>query len=450
MQQVRIFLFLFLSFFSTNIFSEENKSKFSESECFKNLLNSVVKIDVWEETQSDGSSILTRSIGSGVILSDDGHILTNAHVVNLYAKKIIVTLANLEKVGASLLGWDHWTDLAVIKLDMDDIKRRRLKFSHSRLGDSNELETGETVYAVGTPHGFARTVTRGIISNLERFFEGNVIDRGYEVGSFNTWIQTDAAINRGNSGGPLAISDGTVIGINTRKYLGAENLSFAVPSNIAKRVFADLKARGNVERSYIGISLDPIQDMENFFELDTNKGVLIRNVDVGSPAALEGIMSGDILLKINDNIVDGRFPEQIPGIMNYIAVLPVNSEVSLEILKNGKTRVYKLKTELLESRIGKEFPFEKWGVGVREITKVFARESKINEDSNLLVIGIRNGFPFDIGKVNVGDIITRIDGKLVRNIDELKVAYQNCIKSGGKIMVEVSRNHTITYCIIPQ
>ena len=143
-----------------------------QNDGFDNLVKSVVKIDVWEKSQKDGGSLTVRSIGSGVIMDSDGTILTNAHVVNCYATKIIVTLANLERVKAEFIGWDHWTDLALIRLDMADIKKRGLSFSHAEFGDSASLRSGEVVYAVGTPHGYARTVTRGIISNTDRYFEG--------------------------------------------------------------------------------------------------------------------------------------------------------------------------------------------------------------------------------------------------------------------------------------
>lgn len=176
-----------------------------ESAGFENLLQSVVKIDVWEKSQKDGGSLTARSIGSGVIMDADGTVLTNAHVVNCYATKIVVTLANLERVKADFIGWDHWTDLALIRLDMEDVRRRGLEFSHAEFGNSADLKSGEVVYAVGTPHGFARTVTRGIISNASRYFEGTILNSGYETGNFNTWLQTDAAINPGNSGGPLAL-----------------------------------------------------------------------------------------------------------------------------------------------------------------------------------------------------------------------------------------------------
>lgn len=418
---------------------------------FVNAQKSVVKIDVWTVSQKDGGSTTTHSIGSGVIISDDGLVLTNAHVVNVYASKIVVTLSDLERVGADFVGWDHWTDLAVIRLDKAELAKRGIKLSSAHFGDSSKLVAGQVVYAIGTPHGFARTLTRGIVSNLNRFFEGTILNSGYETGSFNTWIQTDAAINPGNSGGPLVLSNGLVVGINTRKYAGdgASNLGFAVPANVAKTVLKSLVERGRVERSYIGVSAAPLQDMERFFEVETNRGVLVRNVDPLSPAANAGIIPGDIILKVDSKPVDGRFPEQLPDIMNLIASLDVGTSVRLEILRAGRIFEKTVQTELLESRVGMEKTYEKWGVGVREITKVYARERKIDCPSNQLVIGVRSGYPFALSGLCAGDIIVAVDGAPIKSTSDLDKAYARYLSAPKeKILMQIQRNHSALYLIL--
>ena len=415
---------------------------------FKNLLESVVKIDVWEKTQADGGSRIVRSVGSGAIISEDGLIITNAHVVNIYAHRIVVTLPSLERVGAEFVGWDHWTDLALIRIDLSEAKRRGLKFSHAVFGDSDALLPGQTVYAVGTPHGFARTVTKGVVSNTNRFFEGTLLDSGYETGSFNTWIQTDAAINPGNSGGPLVLPNGEIVGINTRSYLGASNLGFSIPSNVAAQVADSIAKSGGVERSYIGITLDSMQDMESYFDIEANRGVLIRNVDTGSPADVAGILTGDILLKVDSADVDGRFPEQIPGIMNRISSIPVGGTVKLTVLRSGKEEVFELKTEPLESRVGKEYALEKWGAGIRQITRVFARDAKIDTDSKLLVIGVREGFPFDLAGIERGDIILSVNRKKVRTMEDLEKVYGELSDGNKDVLLEVMRSHGISFHVM--
>ena len=417
---------------------------------FSNLLNSVVKIDVWLKSQANGDNFTERTIGSGVIMSEDGLILTNSHVVNEYATKLIVTLPNLERVHAKFVGWDHWTDLAVIALDMDELKRRGLqnKFSHAEFGDSSKLRAGDIVYAVGTPHGFARTVTRGIISNVDRYFEGTLLNSGYETGNFNTWLQTDAAINPGNSGGPLVTPDGKVVGINTRAIINSNNLGFSVPSSVAESVMKELVKKSKVERAYIGITPAPLQDMENFFDLDINCGMLVQNVDTGSPAALAGITPGDIILKINSEYVDGRFPEQLPAIMNKIASMKAGDTVVMSVMRNGKAFECSAICEPLESRVGHEYALEKWGVGLREITKSYARESKIKSNSNMMVIGVRNGYPFEVAGINSGDIITSINKVDIKNFDDLKKAYDAYVKSPKRTLVEIQRAGAISYHVI--
>ncbi len=176
----------------------------------------VVRLDILTEDFARGQSQPSRSIGSGVIIDKEGRILTNFHVAGR-AKRIDVTLANQEHVRAKLLGSDHWTDLAMVQLDMDEIHRKGLTFEVGHLGTSSEVTLGQPVMAVGTPYGLARTITKGIVSNTDRFIDEGNID-GYETGWFNNWIQTDAAINPGNSGGPLIDLRGDVIGINTRGF----------------------------------------------------------------------------------------------------------------------------------------------------------------------------------------------------------------------------------------
>ncbi len=412
----------------------------SDDPGFKNLLKAVVRIDVREVTYKGGSKRNISGVGSGVIISKEGHILTNAHVVSNFTEEIRVTLSNLERVKAELVGWDHWTDLAVIKLDLEELESRGLEFTFAEFGDSEVLYPGQTVFAVGTPNGLSRTVTRGIVSNTNRFFEGQVGASGYETGYFNTWLQTDAAINPGNSGGPLVNSSGQVVGINTRGYLGANNLGFAVPAQTAKFVYAGLLETPDIERSYSGIVLGPMQDMETFYKLEANRGVLVESVDPGSPAATAGLMPGDILLSMDGFSLDGRFPEQLPPIQNRIANAAVGSELSFE-LKRQKTHLkYKLTTELLLSRVGEEWAFEKWGLSVREISRAYARENKLESDDGFMVLGAKHAFSAEKAGLQAGDIITKVNRETVKSMDEFKVIHENFSDDSEPLLIEVTRS----------
>lgn len=416
---------------------------------FENLLQSVVRIDVREMTIEDGATRLTSGVGSGVILSTEGWVLTNAHVASPRAVEISITLPSLERVGAQLVGWDHWTDLALLRIDMDEVMRRGLSFSSARFGDSERLLPGQTVYAVGTPHGLTRTVTKGIISNTDRYFEASDGVRGYETGYFSTWLQTDAAINPGNSGGPLVTEDGSVVGINSRTYLGAENLGFAIPSNTARGVMEQLAARGEVERSYIGIIPGALRDLESFFELALNTGMLVNSVDPGSPAARAGLRPGDIVLAINGEGVDGRFPEQLPPIQNRIASFPVGTEIVLSVKRNGfAPQEYAVVTEQLESRVGEEWAFEQWGLSVRKVSRAFARENRLAHGDGVIVIGTQAAFPAEKAGLQRGDIITKVKGETVESLDQLRRVYAEFERSPESILIEVQRSRAVSFLVL--
>ncbi|GAB1487756.1 hypothetical protein MASR2M8_01970 [Opitutaceae bacterium] len=415
---------------------------------FNRLLDAVVRIDVREVAFEDGARRFTGGVGSGVILGEDGLILTNAHVASPRAIEISVTLASLERVGAKLVGWDHWTDLALLRLDLDEVQRRRLKFSHAEFGDSDKLSPGQTVFAVGTPHGLTRTVTRGIISNNRRYFEDNTGVRGYETGSFNTWLQTDAAINPGNSGGPLVDENGAVVGINSRGYVGADNLGFAIPANTAKRIVAELAKSGTVTRSYVGLTPGVLRDLENFYSLELNTGMLINSVDPGSPAARAGLRGGDILLAINGTRVDGRFPEQLPPIQNQIASQPVGSKLRLTIKRGAQTTDYEVVTELLVSRVGEEWAFDKWGLSVRKVSRTYARENQLPDDSGVLVIGVQAGYPAAVAGLSRGDIITKINDTPVTSLESVKTAHAAFEAAPTPVLIEARRNFRVSLYVL--
>ena len=415
---------------------------------FNQLLDAVVRIDVREIAFEAGAKRYAASIGSGVILSADGLVLTNAHVASSRAIELNVTLANQERIGAKLVGWDHWTDLALLRIDMAEVRRRALKFTHADFGDSAKLFPGETVFAVGTPYGLSRTVTRGIISNNNQYLEDLHGVNGYETGQFNTWLQTDAAINPGNSGGPLVTEDGKVIGISTRGFSGANNLGFAIPSATAQRVVAGLVREGTITRSYVGLVPGALQDLEAFYSLALNTGVLISSVDPGSPAAKAGLRGGDILLAINGAKVVGRFPEELPGIQNQIASQPVGGALKLTVKRGAETREYSVVTEKLESRVGEEWALEKWGLSVRKVSRAYARENQLEDDSGVLVIGVQPGFPAEVAGLTRGDIITKINQQPVGSLDVIKTAQATYESKPAPTLFEIQRSRRVSLCIL--
>lgn len=415
---------------------------------FNQLLDAVVRIDVREIAFEAGTRRYTSSIGSGVILSEDGIVLTNAHVASPRAIDLNITLSNLERVSAKLVGWDHWTDLAVLRIDMRDVKRRGFKLSHAEFGESKALFPGQVVYAVGTPHGLTRTVTRGIVSNNNRYFEDTRGVGGYETGAFNTWLQTDAAINPGNSGGPLVTEEGEVIGISSRGYMGANNLGFAIPSATARDVMERLLRDGTIERSYVGLVPGALQDLENFYSLELNNGMLINSVDPGSPAAKAGLRGGDIVLTIEGAKVDGRFPEQLPPIQNLIASQPVGATLKFTVKRGSEIRDFAVVTEKLESRIGEEWALEKWGLSVRKVSRAYARENQLDDTTGVVVIGVQSGFPAEVAGVSRGDVITKINQQPIASLEVIKSAHGAYEAKPAPTLLETQRNRRVSLYIL--
>jgi serine protease Do len=217
---------------------------------------------------------------------------------------------------------------------MDTIKKKNISFKFAELGTSSNLVPGQDVMAIGTPFGLARTLTLGVVSNNDRTFYPDRMDiNGYETGDFANWIQMDTPINPGNSGGPLVDMTGRIVGINTRG--GGQNLNFAVPIDTAREVIkaildsATETQKGKVTRADLGLDLKPLQDLESFYAIDINKGVLINSVERNSPAQKAGVKTQDILEAINSKPTNARFPEEIAAIRKMIADLKIGEEAEL-------------------------------------------------------------------------------------------------------------------------
>jgi serine protease Do len=411
----------------------------------------VVRIDVVTEHFVQGQPRSSRSIGSGVIIDKEGHVLTNFHVAGR-AKRLDVTLSNLEHVRARLIGSDHWTDLALIQLDLDEVKRKKLTFSWAELGDSSRVTLGQPVMAVGTPYGLSRTVTAGIISNTDRYFEEGSIEE-YETGWFNNWLQTDAAINPGNSGGPLINLRGEVIGINTRGSTTGNNLGFAIPINVAKSVIKELLAHEKVTRSYIGAQFQPMQDLETYYEVSGTRGVLVASVEKDSPAANAGMKAEDILLAVDGHEVNARFPEQLAGVRKLLSNYPVGSTLELTLRRTGKAEPVKLqvKTEKLESKITEEQSITAWGLSVRNLTRAYLREQRLPYLQGVLVTGIRPGSPGDTALIHRDDIILKVNDKPVTSAEELEKALAEWEKNPRPVGVDVRRDRAqLTLVVKPR
>jgi serine protease Do len=387
----------------------------------------VVRLDVAQAVYRDGKRSLSRGIGSGVIIDQDGRILTNYHVAGR-SVEIYATLASEERVPARLVGDDHWTDLAIVQLDMDVIKKKKIAFASAKLGDSSALVVGQDVMAFGTPYGLSRTVTGGHVSATDRTLYPTSLDiDGYETGDFSNWIQMDAPINPGNSGGPLVDLNGNVVGINTRG--GAQNLNFAIPIDTAKEVIAEIEKTGtpttlgHVARSDLGMELKPLQDLEAFYHLDIDQGVLIDSIDRGGPADAAGVRPQDILLGLNLKATNVRFPEELAPVRKRIADLPIGSEAELTIKRGTKVIHLTATTEALQGYFGDEHGYPVWGLSARTVTRPYANRNQLDDAKGVWVTSKSPDLPADKAELEVGDVIRSVGGKPVANLDDFTKLY---------------------------
>lgn len=404
----------------------------------------VVRLDVAQEVYREGKRSLQRGTGSGVIFDDEGRILTNYHVAGR-AQELFVTLANKERVRGTLIGDDHWTDLAVVQLDMDEVRSKGISFISAQLAERDELVPGQDVIAIGTPFGLARTMSKGIVSNNERTFypEESDID-GYETGVFSNWIQMDTPLNPGNSGGPLVDLNARVVGINTRG--GGQNLNFAIPINTVHRVKEAILAtagedeKGFVARADLGLDLKPLQDLESFYNLDPNRGVLIDNVDRGGPAAEAGLRVQDVLLSINDEPTNVRFPEEIAAVRRRIAELPVGEPVTLRFLRGREERTVSATPDRLESAVGQERELKEWGLSIRDVTRPYANAQQLDDDEGVVVTTVRGGFPAEKAELSRGDVIKQVSGQAAEDLDAFMDLYEAAVEGEARtVLLTVAR-----------
>jgi serine protease Do len=415
----------------------------------------VVRVDIAQAQYENGKQSLIRGNGSGVIIDQQGRVLTNYHVAGR-AIEIYVTLSSKERVPAKLIGDDHWTDLAIIQMDMDMVRKQNIQFSSAQLGVSSGLVVGQDVMAFGTPFGLARTVTRGSVSNTDRtFFDQSQrmdID-GYETGDFSNWIQMDVPINPGNSGGPLVDLNAKVVGINTRG--GGQNLNFAIPIDTAKPVIASILQtaapgrKGRVDRSDLGFELLPMHELEAFYDIDINKGVLINSVDRIGPYADAGGKAQDILLAVNGQPTNVRFPEEMAEVRQRIASLPIGKDVELTIRRGKENKTLIAKTALLEGYLGDEQGFSQWGVSLRPVTRPYAVAHQLDQIAGVWITSMADGEPVERAHLEAGDVILSVNGKTVTDMAHFQSLYDKTLADKlDRVELEVERGREVFTSIL--
>lgn len=369
--------------------------------------------------------------GSGFIISEDGYVITNAHVVN-NASEIKVGLHDRREFNAELIGSDAASDIALLKLEASGLPV-------VNVGDSDDLRVGEWVLAIGSPFGFEHTATQGIVSALARSLPDD---------TYVPFIQTDVAVNPGNSGGPLFNTDGEVVGVNSQIYSrsgGYQGLSFSIPINVAISIADQLKEKGFATRGWLGVAIQNVdQALAKSFGLNTPSGALVTQVTRNSPADNGGLKSGDIILKFNGKPVN--YSSALPPIVG--AVRP-GKTVGVEVLRNGTSTMLNVTIEPLDegqkiSQRTKPDPIDESRLGVEVVALNEEQRMKMNVESGVAVSKvIANGAAANAG-IRQGDIIISLNREEVDSVAELEKLVLEAPENEA-IPVLVYRNNAPTF-----
>ena len=395
----------------------------------------LVHIRPVKEVYASGKREEVQVVGSGFIISPEGYVVTNEHVAG-ESKSLRCVLYSKEEVDATVVGVDPYTDIAVIKLET------KAKLPYVTLGSSSKLVAGQTVLALGSPHGLARSVSMGIVSVTDRYLE----DRGDEmVSPFNNWIQTDAAINPGNSGGPLVNLKGEVIGVNARILGGAENVGFAIPIDIAKEVVDQIIKDGRVKRSWIGEALQPMRAKT---QDPAAKGVVIADVDPLSPGYEAGLRPGDIMLSAGGKPTNARFEEDLPAVRKLIADLPIGKETVVHVLRDNKETDIKVTTAERSTLKGSQVEFTEWGFTATAVTDAIARKLQLTSRKGVFITGAQVGGIAANAKLQNGDVVLSVDGVEVANLQEFQQTYHALVQSKKPLVMLVAKRGALTRFVL--
>ncbi len=375
-----------------------------------------------------------HGLGSGVIVSADGYILTNNHVVG-NAEEIHVTLQDKREFTAKVIGKDAKTDLGLIKIDAKE------PLPVAPLGDSNTADVGDWVIAIGNPFNVGMTVTAGIVSAKGRILGGD----------YDDFIQTDASINPGNSGGPLINTRGEVIGINTAIYsrTGANNgIGFAIPIDMARNVMDQLKAHGRVIRGWLGVEIQEVTpDLAQSFGLPKPEGALVASADKDGPAGKGGIERGDIVLSFNGHPVDDE--HELPAL---VAQTPINQKVPVEVVRNGQHMTLEVTIgERKEPQVASaktEEPGGNWGMQVGDITPEIAQQFHLEGTKGVVIQKVAPDSPSADAGLQPGDVVMEINHDKVAAVSDFVAKAKDAQSKKTPALLLVQRGGATLYTVI--
>lgn len=397
----------------------------------------LVRIYVVSEQGGGGRMQKQRASGSGAIIDPEGYIVTNHHVAGR-ATRIVVNLADRQELRATLVGTDPLADLAILKIDKNDLRDPAAPLPVAKFGDSSTLEVGDVVLAMGSPAGLSQSVTQGIVSNLEMIAPGGSMRLdGEAVGELVRWIGHDAVIFGGNSGGPLVNLKGEIVGINE---VGIGSLGGAIPSNLAKKVAAEIIATGSVKRSWTGLLIQPL--------LKTTKadaGVLVSGVIATSPAETAQLHPGDIITAANGiPIPPARAAEDIPLFNRIILEAPIGSDITMKGTRDGQPMTWTVTTIEREPAQPREKELLSWGITALDLTKLRAQALHRSDNRAAVVQSLSAGGAAAAAKpaITPGDLILQVGGKPVANLaDLIRVSAEITVDSTEPVPTLVAYEH---------
>ncbi|MGE5817832.1 MAG: DegQ family serine endoprotease [Deltaproteobacteria bacterium] len=376
-----------------------------------------------------------RSLGSGFIIDADGSILTNNHVVE-NAQKIVVKLADDQEYEAKVIGRDPKTDIAIIRINA------KTNLTAAALGDSDRLEVGEWVVAIGNPFGLDSTVTSGIVSA-----KGRHIGQG----PYDNFIQTDASINPGNSGGPLINLKGEVIGINTAIFSRSGTnigIGFAIPINLVKELLPQLRGKGKVTRGYLGVLIQKVTpDIAESLGMDKGYGALVANVSKDGPAERAGVKVGDVIVEF-----DGKEIKDSGDLPIIVARTPVDKKVRMKVLRDKKEVFLTVSVgELKEEEVAAAVPEKgELGMTVQRLTPQIAESLGLEKTDGVVVTAVEPGSAADEAGIRPRDVILEVDRKPIRNLDEYKKSIAGIRKGKGVLFLVRRGESTLFLALKPQ
>jgi S1-C subfamily serine protease len=393
---------------------------------------SVVFINAIVNDYQTGKKSYVNTYGSGVIISDEGEVLTNWHVIN-NAIELRCMLQDGSTYKATIIGSDKDVDIALIQLDHHNVA---VSFPAAELGDSSSLIEGDFVMAMGAPWGLSRTLSLGIISCTNRFLENK--------SEYSLWLQTDASISPGNSGGPLVSTSGQVVGINTRGINSGGDIGFAVPSNTIKKLLPRIRKFKKVNWSWTGLSLQPLNDFRhNIHFNETGGGVIVAGTEPESPAQMTGILIKDRITAINGEPITALTSEALPPLRAKLGMLPHGKPVRITIERGGDLQDFVIVPQEKGKVEGKEYVCSNWGFSVKAINRFETPNLYFHTKKGVFVYGLKPLGNAEIAGLRPNDIIDRVNGVKINGLEELKQAnesFNNGLGKSPRVNISLLRN----------